>query len=92
MQQPAIAVITPNSLMGLGLKTLLGELLPAAEISVFHRFAAFEESGPERYVHYFVAMQTFLRHSAFFQERPRQTILLGHGRSTQFAEIGRAHV
>ena len=92
MQQPAIAVITPNSLMGLGLKTLLGELLPAAEISVFHRFAAFEESGPERYVHYFVAMQTFLRHSAFFQERPRQTILLGHGRSTQFAEMHRLDV
>lgn len=85
--QPAIAVITPNSLIGLGLKTLLKELLPTADIAVFHRFGAFEESGPERYIHYFVAVQTFLRHSAFFQEQNHKTILLGHGRRSQFPDM-----
>ncbi len=87
--QPSIAIVSPNMLMGLGLKALLSELLPEAEIAVFHRFTEFEESGPERYIHYFVAVQTFLRHSAFFQERSHKTILLGHGRQTQFPDMHR---
>lgn len=86
---PAIAIITPNMLMGLGLRTLLGALLPAAELAVFHRFADFARTEPERYVHYFVSMQTFLRHSAFFRERVHKTILLCHGRQEQFPEMHR---
>lgn len=85
--KPTIAIVTPNVLMGLGLKTLLGELLPTAEIAVFHRFAEFEAGGTEPYVHYFVSVQTYLRHSAFFQEQRHKTILLGHGKRSQFPDM-----
>lgn len=90
--QPTIAIITPNSLMGLGLKTLLGELLPTARITVFHRFEEFEETDTESYIHYFIAVQTFLRHSTFFRERNHKTILLGHGRRSQFPEMHQVDV
>lgn len=87
--KPTIAIVTPNVLMGLGLRTLLGELLPRAEITIFHRFTDFETTDTESYVHYFVSVQTYLRHSAFFQERRHKTILLGHGKRSQFSEMHR---
>lgn len=90
--QPEIAVITPNILMGLGLRTLLEKVIPAADIAVFGSFTEFAGSDTDRYVHYFVAMQTFVRHSAFFLERRHKTILLGNGRSAQFAQMRRLDI
>lgn len=85
--KPAMAIVTPNLLMGLGLRSLLGELLPGAEIVVFQRFDDFAESNADRYVHYFVDTRTFLRHDAFFRARRQHTILLMHGRRQRFADM-----
>lgn len=85
--KPGIAVITPNILIGLGLRTILEKVGPMAEISVFENFAEFVASDPDRYFHYFTAMPVFARHSAFFLEHPHKTILLGRGRSAQFAQM-----
>ena len=60
--KPAIAVITPNILIGLGLRTILEKVGPPGEIAVFDSFTEFIASGPERYFHYFAAMQVFMRH------------------------------
>lgn len=85
--KPGIAVITPNILIGLGLRTILEKVGPMAEISVFESFAEFVASDPDRYFHYFTAMPVFARHSAFFLEHIHKTILLGRGRPAQFAHI-----
>ena len=46
--KPAIAVITPNILIGLGLRTILEKVGPPGEIAVFDSFTEFIASGPER--------------------------------------------
>lgn len=89
--KPGIAVITPNVLMGIGLRTILERLVPVAEISVFASFEAFEAEQPERFFHYFAAVSVFARHSAFFRARSHKTILLG-GSRTQFAEMHRLDI
>lgn len=85
--KPAIAVITPNILIGLGLRTILEKVGPPGEIAVFDSFTEFIASGPERYFHYFAAMQVFMRHRTFFLENSHKTILLGKGYSAQFARM-----
>lgn len=92
MQQPAIAILIPNVLAGLGLKTLLGALLPEAEIALFQHFETFEAADPDRFVHYFVAVPAFVQHSAFFCARQRRTILLGRADGPQIAGLHRIDV
>lgn len=48
---------------------------------MFDSFTEFIASGPERYFHYFAAMQVFMRHRTFFLENSHKTILLGKGYS-----------
>ena len=54
---------------------------------MFDSFTEFIASGPERYFHYFAAMQVFMRHRTFFLENSHKTILLGKGYSAQFARM-----
>lgn len=81
--RPEIAILAPNVLMGIGLKTILEKIIPMAEVNVYADFAAFTEAGPERFFHYFVAAQSFFAHAPFFRERRHKTILLtdGHPRA-----------
>ncbi len=77
--RPAIAILSPNVLMGLGLKGVLGQVLPVAEVECFNSFEEFAAAGPDRFYHYFVAAQTYLAHMAFFRERNRKCIVLTRG-------------
>lgn len=83
--KPSIALLTPNTLMGLGLKSLLAEFLPTAEISIYNSFEEFAGSDPGRHVHFFVELKPFLLHRPFFEEHRHRTILLG--RSALFPEM-----
>lgn len=76
MQRPHIAIIDPNTLSVLGLKSLLQNVMPIMTVETFGSFAAFEAAHPERFVHYFVSMNIVLEHRQFFMERRRQTIVL----------------
>lgn len=78
-QRPAIAVVVPNVLMGIGLKAILDKVIPMAEVELFGDFASFEGSAPERFFHYFVTPQLFLAHSSFFRPLRHKTILLCNG-------------
>lgn len=80
---PGIAVVASSVLTGLGLKSVLGKIIPAADVAIFTDFDAFIEADPERFVHYFVAAPLFRAHEAFFRERIRRTILLVDTRSAQ---------
>ena len=83
MHRPAIAILTPHLLTGLGLKSLLGEQLPQVEVVLFVRFEEFAAGEPEHYVHYFVDEALFLRHEEFFAPRRTKVILLTAGRTAQ---------
>lgn len=77
--RPAIAVVTPNILMGLGLKTILEKIIPAAEVEVFGAAETFAEAEPERFFHFFVATQLFATHATLFRSLRGKTILLTDG-------------
>ena len=42
-QRPAIAVVAPNVLMGVGLKAILEKIIPMADVELFGDFEAFAD-------------------------------------------------
>lgn len=85
--KPSFAVISPNVLVGQGLKTLLEGLFPMASVEVFTAFEPFAESGHMRFVHFFTDMTVFLHNRPFFEQMRRKTILLTHGDTPSFADM-----
>lgn len=77
---PEIAVLAPNVLTGIGLKSILERIIPHARVALFDTFEAFTKAEPERFFHYFVSSPLFLAHAAYFRERSHKTILLTDGR------------
>lgn len=74
--RPKIAIINPNTLAVLGLKSMLQGVMPVVEIDVFGTFDDFPSDGCDVYYHYFVAADVLLDHRAFFLANRRKTIVL----------------
>ena len=74
--RPLIAIVDTNTLSAVGLKQLLLNVMPIATIDTFGSMAELEANNPERYVHYFVAMDIVVSNRTFFYERRRKTIVL----------------
>lgn len=86
--QPEIAIIDSNTLCGIGLRTLLEEIIPMATIRVFHSFGELVDDTPDMYAHYFVSAQIYFEHTAFFRERhPRAIVLAGGENLPQLAGV-----
>lgn len=92
-RRPAIAVIAPSILTALGMKSILEKIIPMAEVEVFNDVHALEESGMERYFHFFTAAPLFVRHSALFRPYRRRVILLAGGSvSPELADMRRLNI
>lgn len=76
---PEIAIVNPNTLSCLGLQHLLEEIIPMASIRTFRSFAELMDDTPDMYAHYFISLQTYFEHTAFFLERKPKTIVLANG-------------
>ena len=74
--RPKIAVVDPNTLAALGLKQLLLTVMPIMTVDTFGSFAELSASQPEKYFHYFVAMNIVLENKSFFSGHRRKTIVL----------------
>ena len=74
--RPRIAIIDPNILSVLGLKSILQPVMPIMTLDSFGSFTELEANHPEQYFHYFVAMNVVLEHMDFFSEHRRKTIVL----------------
>ena len=74
--RPKIAIIDPNTLSALGLKSLLQNVMPIMTVDTFGSFSEFLASDTDSYFHYFAAMNIVLENKAFFSERSRKTIVL----------------
>lgn len=86
--QSEIAIIDSNTLSGMGLQTLLEEIIPMTTIRVFHSFSELVDDTPDMYAHYFVSAQIYFEHTAFFRERhPRAIVLAGGDNLPQLAGI-----
>ena len=73
---PHISIIDPNTLATLGLKSLLQDIVPIIHIDTFGSFAELQANNPEKYFHYFVAMNIVLENRAFFVNNRHKTIVL----------------
>ena len=92
-RRPAIAVIAPSILTALGMKSILEKIIPMAEVEVFNDVHALEESGMERYFHFFTAAPLFVRNSALFRPYRRRVILLAGGSvSPELADMRRLNI
>lgn len=85
--QPEIAIIEPNTLSSLGLKSILEEIIPMATIRTFRHFSELMDDTPDMYAHYFISAQIYVEHNAFFLPRKRKTIVLASD-SPQFQLSG----
>lgn len=85
--KPEIAIIEPNTLTSLGLKTILERMIPMAIIRTFHSFSELADDTPDMYAHYFISAQIYMEHNAFFLPRKRKTIVLASD-SPQFQLSG----
>ena len=74
--RPKIAIIDPNTLSALGLKSILQNVMPIMTVDTFGSLAELEANRPDDYFHYFVAMSVVLERKEFFLERRRKTIVL----------------
>ena len=74
--RPKIAILDPNTLSALGLKSLLQNVMPIMTVDTFGSFSEFLASDTDSYFHYFAAMNIVLENKAFFSEHSRKTIVL----------------
>ena len=81
--KPKIAIIGSNSLMNIGLKTILERIIPMAEVCLFENADSLCANGDEAaYFHYFVATQAYAERSRFFREHRHKTIILSTSEQT----------
>jgi DNA-binding CsgD family transcriptional regulator len=73
---PKIAIIDPNTLAVLGLKYLLQNVMPIAQVDTYGSYVELEANHPEQYFHYFVSMNIVLQNRSYFTEFQYKTIVL----------------
>ncbi len=81
-KRPKVAIIDPNTLSALGLKSMLMNVMPIMTVETFGSFTELMANEPESFVHYFVAMNVVLKNKSFFSEHRRKTIVLTLSRDT----------
>jgi DNA-binding CsgD family transcriptional regulator len=76
MQRPKLAIIDPNTLAVLGLKSILQSVMPILTVETFSSLEQLEAGDAENFFHYFVATNVILENRQFFIERRHKTIVL----------------
>ena len=74
--RPKIAILDPNTLSALGLKSMLQNVMPIMTVDIFGSFSELMAADPDVYFHYFVAMSILLENKSYFLEHRRKTIVL----------------
>lgn len=73
---PKIAIIDPNTLAVLGLKSLLQNVMPIVQVDTYGSYVELEANHPEQYFHYFVSINIVLQNRSYFTEFRYKTIVL----------------
>ena len=66
--RPKIAIVDTNTLAMLGLKQILQNVMPIIRVDMFPTFDDLQNSNPDAYAHYFVAVSIVLENRQFFAE------------------------
>jgi DNA-binding CsgD family transcriptional regulator len=73
---PRIAIIGNNTLQAMGLKSVLSEIIPIAEVCAYSTLEDMERAGADSFFHYFVSAQVVLINPDFFISHRHKTIVL----------------
>lgn len=76
MPCPRVAIVDSNTLAVMGLRSILQDVMPMMEVDAFGSFSELQTNHPERYFHYFVAMNIVIANRNFFVENRHKTIVL----------------
>ena len=76
MGRPKIAIVDSNTLVVLGLKQLLQNVMPIMTVESFSSFQEFEKAQVDSYYHYFVSQVIVLENRQFFSQCIHKTIVL----------------
>ena len=75
-RQPLVAIVDNNMFAALGLKGILQSVMPIMQVETFLSFEELSHADPERFYHYFVAVNLVLNPRSFFIEHKRKPIVL----------------
>ena len=78
-----MAIINPNTLAVMGLKTMLLSVMPTLTIDTYGSWTEWQANHPDSYVHCFVDMSIVVQHRAYFAERRKHTIVLTTSQETE---------
>ncbi len=74
--RPNIAIIESNTLAAIGIKSLLAEVVPFAEVDLFTSMNELRAIDFTEYYHFFVSMNILLEDRAFFTALRHKTIVM----------------
>ncbi len=76
MMKARMAIVDPNILSTMGMKSLLESVMPGMEVDVFLSYEELMRNHPESFIHFFVNVLFVLEHQDFFTQNRRKTIVL----------------
>jgi len=79
MHTPEFAIVHANTLTGIGLQTILQEIMPSVIVRIFRSFGELTDDTPDMYAHYFVSSQIYFEHTEFILQRKPRAIVLTNG-------------
>ena len=85
MPQIRFAIVESSIFAGLGLKQLLQNIMPIAEVDIFVSIDELKQSEAS-FIHYFVSSRLYFENSTFFRTLARKTIVLVAG-DMQIADV-----
>ncbi len=74
--RPKMAIVDPNTLVVLGLKQILQNVMPIMTVETFATFEDFEAANSDIFFHFFVAQTVVLENLSFFSKNMHKTIVL----------------
>ncbi|MCK9628778.1 MAG: response regulator transcription factor [Bacteroidales bacterium] len=77
-----IAIIDENTVTCIGLRSLLSEVVPFAELCIYGSFDEFMKDNPEDCFHYFISSSVLFLNNSYFVPREKKTIVMASGGDT----------
>ncbi len=78
--RPQIAVVSANTLTGLGLSGIIRTMMPGAEVRLFSSHAELAEAeSSNAFFHYFISVHVLMDNARYYLDRLHKTIVLVHG-------------
>lgn len=76
-----IAILNPDTASAIGIRTLIGRVMPEAVVRCFPDFGSLVDDTPDMYSYYFITSQSYVLYNRFFLPRKERVVVLTNGQS-----------